>query len=86
MPIVTCDHCGDEIARAEQGNYEWQDLLEAAVPVFFTHKYCSHAFRATHPEVTMHEELQVFPLYLASNLGTDAKAAGELARDLHRRG
>lgn len=49
-PVVVCDQCGEVIADARQGNYQWQAPLDPGLSrkfVFFTHKTCSHAFEQT---------------------------------------
>jgi hypothetical protein len=46
-PVVICDQCGEPIADARDGNYQWQAPLDPGMSrkfVFFTHKQCAHAF------------------------------------------
>jgi hypothetical protein len=46
-PVVICDQCGDVIADARDGNYQWQAPVDPRLSrrfVFFTHKQCAHAF------------------------------------------
>jgi hypothetical protein len=46
-PVVICDHCGELIADAQDGNYQWQAPLGPGLVrrfIFFTHKHCSHDF------------------------------------------
>ncbi len=46
-PVVLCDHCGEPIVDARDGNYQWladTDGGTARRYVFFTHKRCCHAF------------------------------------------
>jgi len=54
-PVILCDHCGDPIRDARDGNYQWQASDAAPDPTtddsgavrrfaFFTHKACSGAF------------------------------------------
>ncbi len=49
-PVVLCDHCGEPIGDARDGNYHWQ-ADEAAFGdgpsrrfAFYTHKSCCGAF------------------------------------------
>lgn len=58
-PVILCDHCGEPIRDARDGNYQWQasdaapgfdPAADASEPdpvrrfAFFTHKACSGAF------------------------------------------
>lgn len=46
-PVVICDQCGEPIAEAQDGNYQWQAPVEPGMSrkfVFFTHKACAHPF------------------------------------------
>jgi hypothetical protein len=46
-PVVVCDGCGEPIAEARDGNYQWQAPVDPGLSrkfVFFTHKWCAHAF------------------------------------------
>jgi len=48
-PVLLCDECGDPIADARDGNYQWLAETEAGTGTvrryaFFTHKRCSHPF------------------------------------------
>lgn len=46
-PVVVCDVCGEVIADARDGNYQWQAPLDPGLHrkfVFFTHKACSADF------------------------------------------
>ncbi len=46
-PVVVCDGCGEPIADARDGNYQWQAPVDPGLSrkfVFFTHKWCAHAF------------------------------------------
>jgi hypothetical protein len=87
-PVVFCDHCGKEIARAGDGNYEWQGNPENKNPedVYFTHKKCSDPFRRTKLDGATWSsmELSVFPLYLSNNLEIDPKKAQETGARMAR--
>ena len=40
-PVVFCDHCGEAITDAKDGNYQWQESPEGeSGPLHFTHKGC----------------------------------------------
>ena len=46
-PVVVCDGCGEPIADARDGNYQWQAPVDPGLSrkfVFFTHKWCAHGF------------------------------------------
>ena len=46
-PVVVCDGCGEPIADARDGNYQWQAPVDPGLSrkfVFFTHKWCAHTF------------------------------------------
>ena len=48
-PKILCDHCGEEITEAKDGNYQWRALLQedgACMPMVFTHKRCCAASSA----------------------------------------
>jgi hypothetical protein len=47
-PVVVCDGCGEPIADARDGNYQWQAPLDPGMTrkfVFFTHKATQPRFR-----------------------------------------
>lgn len=71
-PCVFCDHCGERIVGAEDGNYEWrwQDEGQGA-ELFFTHKLCCEPFEASRGGSSewCAEELRDLPIRLAANLG-----------------
>jgi hypothetical protein len=82
-PVVICDHCGEEIAEARQGNYQWR-MSDAGKGiegrVYFTHKHCCHAFEQVNPDPCWGSmELECLPVYLANNLGIDWKKANRTA-------
>jgi hypothetical protein len=79
-PVVFCDHCKQQIRRAEDGNVEWRglDIAEA----HFTHKDCSNAFRLANPHIRFSMELITFPLRLANNLEIDPDRAQEIVNGL----
>jgi hypothetical protein len=47
VPIVICDHCGQEIALAEDGNVFWRSI-DISEP-HFAHNECSEPFRKAQP-------------------------------------
>lgn len=72
-PRVFCDHCGKQIASAEDGNVEWlpDDAESGGAEPFFTHKACCNAFeqsRGGKEAVWYASELNEFPIRLAANL------------------
>jgi len=85
---VFCDHCGQTIETAGDGNYEWRDIADGDgnTEAFFTHKRCSSPFREAHQAGEDNHwasmELTLFPWYLGNNLKVDWNDAKELARDL----
>jgi hypothetical protein len=80
-PAIECDHCGQRIRTARDGNVQW--ALRAKGPmVYFTHKRCCHAFEEANPGILWGAmELSQFPLYLANSLKASwTKAARDAAR------
>jgi len=77
-PILVCDHCGQRIERASDGNVEWR---RGDDKVFHTHKRCSWAFEGAHGGRAKWSasEIDVNLLYLAHNLQVDWKKAEERA-------
>ena len=78
-PVVVCDHCGEVIEDAQEGNYEFP--LDGG-PVFFTHKgRCSLAFEEANggQDAWGVMELSVLPIYLGNNLKLDWKKAKQWA-------
>jgi hypothetical protein len=76
-PVVVCDHCGEQIEDAKDGNYQYR-IDERGFPhgpLYFTHKECCLAFEAADPErgVWSATELDYLPLYLVNNLKVDLK-------------
>ena len=52
-PVSVCDHCGEEITTAADGNYHWRFGVRGdypGAPVYFTHKRCCAAFRENEPQ------------------------------------
>ena len=51
-PKILCDHCGEAIREAKDGNYQWTHAAGCeegqTAHVYFTHKRCCHAFERTH--------------------------------------
>jgi hypothetical protein len=76
-PVVICDHCGQSIEDALDGNYEWKiggDEEDVDEQIYFTHKRCCHAFEQRHRGDSYDwgaTELTVFPLYLGNSLHLD---------------
>ncbi len=71
---VLCDHCGEPIGQAADGNYQWQTDTEGrplSGTVVFTHKRCSEPFEAAHGPVGSWcaTELQVLPIFLGYRAG-----------------
>jgi hypothetical protein len=88
-PLVVCDHCGQEIADAREGNYQWRTTPEGRPingEVYFTHKRCCAAFEWLHAgQPAWHwawTELCCLPIYLGVNLQLDWREARELAQRL----
>jgi hypothetical protein len=77
-PVVVCDHCGERIESACDGNNEWRQ--DDPTPRFI-HKHCSNAFEDSHGgrAAWLSGELRVFCIYLADNLNLDDKQARRLA-------
>jgi hypothetical protein len=52
VPTVVCDHCGEAITQANEGNYQWSYAGGTAdgqrALVYFTHKECCDAFEHRH--------------------------------------
>src|SRR5262249_7470771 len=51
-PGVVCDHCGEEIADARDGNYQWRTGghdTDWGSRVYFTHKRCCPPFEQARP-------------------------------------
>lgn len=82
-PVVICDHCGEVIEDARDGNYQWQGAIhedEIALMVF-THKACCDPFEHAH----RHEGswcaigLDALPHFLLRNLGLTWKQSRSCA-------
>lgn len=72
---VFCDHCGQIIEHAHQGNYEWRYIKgQIDGEIFFTHKRCCRAFEFTNTDYNgqritwMAGSLTDFVLFLKNNL------------------
>jgi hypothetical protein len=76
-PRVFCDHCGGEISRGRNGNYQWR---EPAGELFFTHKACSHDFENDRGGDWLAFELEALPHFLANNLGVKQREVFNLLR------
>ncbi len=84
-PVIVCDHCGDRITDAAEGNYEWPGVSNTPgqrVAVYVLHKWCSPAFEHRHSMVLDSMELTVMLPYLAQNLGLDWNMAWSQAETL----
>jgi hypothetical protein len=69
-PAIFCDHCGREITKAHDGNYQWQmgdTAGEGPAQVYFTHKCCCAAFEGDDPDWGA-MDLECLPVFLANNL------------------
>ncbi len=75
-PVVVCDHCGEDIKTAKEGNYQWTPESDN---LFFTHKTCCRAFEHRVPGVWAYEELSLLPLFLINNLQVDLERAKRTA-------
>ena len=88
-PAIVCDHCGQEITTADDGNYQWHlGGPPAPQAVYFTHKRCCRAFEAAHPAPRSAAaggwlwgamELSCLTAYLTRALDIDPEQAAELA-------
>jgi hypothetical protein len=84
VPIVICDHCGEEIRSAADGNYQWLGRDDRPSRVYFTHKGCCHAFEKRHGGFWGAIDLQLLPVYLGNNLGIDWKESRRMANYFSR--
>jgi len=79
-PAILCDHCGQEIRRATDGNYHWRMDLDGPQPVAFTHKGCCTAFEAGEPDaVWAAQPLDALPAYLCRNLSVTVRQSEDVA-------
>jgi hypothetical protein len=71
VPIIACDHCGQEITRADDARVECRaiDLAD----VFFVHKDCSEAFGEARAYSTRKMELSAFLVSLSRDLGVEGR-------------
>ncbi len=85
-PIIVCDHCGEPITNAKDGNYQWlikdvhgEDTTNP--PIVFTHKRCSRAFEMERGRPVgawwAWGPLPSLPIYLMTNLGMGQKEERE---------
>jgi hypothetical protein len=87
-PIVVCDHCGEPIEDAGDGNYQWLAETEhdrVRRYLFFTHKGCCDEFEATRGGAAAWYAMELIDLlpFLARNLNLDwgeAEAHADLMR------
>ena len=81
-PQAFCDHCGERIEKAAEGNYEWHptgDFEQGEVSeVYLIHKRCTQAFEQATGRRPYTGELTVFPVYLSNNLEIDWDEATEM--------
>lgn len=77
-PIVICDHCQQQITKADEGAYVY-NLVEDESGIKFAHKkVClDHVQKKLNSDGWM--ELSVFPIYLARNLEINITGAEEQA-------
>jgi hypothetical protein len=81
-PVIFCDHCGDEIKDAEDGNYHWrvgESAGASRAPLFFSHKRCCSAFESTNRGDWGAMELDTLFASLANNLKFDLTKARKRA-------
>lgn len=94
-PTFICDHCGEPIVRASEGNYYWghekdadgnySDGLRAAIT--FSHKRCIRAYESSNREGTVCVmELGTLFAYLVNSLGIDIQKERSKAAFLDRIG
>lgn len=86
-PQIFCDHCGEQITDAKDGNYQWEydeQLKPTDGQVYFTHKRCCLAFEHARGGRSgwAAMELCCLPVYMAANLRLDWKKAKELAAQM----
>jgi hypothetical protein len=81
-PGITCDHCGEAITTAADGNYQWRhtDEGETTTQIVFTHKRCCHYFELLHPGHWMAIDLAWLVVFLANNLKVDVKQTKAVIR------
>lgn len=82
-PVVICDHCGQRIESARDGNVEWQVDAEgrptAGGAIFFTHKDCCRAFETAARNRWYTQELSAFLVYLGNGLHVSWREARRVA-------
>jgi hypothetical protein len=76
-PAVVCDHCGEPIRDACEGNCQWRAGGDGTP--YFTHKSCCRAFEAARGGHWCAMELQCFPVYLGNGLKVKWRAARRAA-------
>jgi len=80
VPIVVCDECGERIADARDGNYQWLAETEHGAlrrHVFFTHKRCCHDFEQGRGGAAAWYAMELVDLlpHLAESLNVDRDEA-----------
>jgi hypothetical protein len=84
-PVVVCDHCGERIGRASEGNYEWESgVYEEGhlTQIYFLHKQCSRAFEERMGKRMAQTELQYFFKRATVNAEVDEAAVEVMLNDL----
>jgi hypothetical protein len=79
-PAFFCDACGEEIKRADDGNYHWRgaDEKPRGAEIYFSHKRCCITVdRARATESCM--GLDDFLFFLTHNTKCDLKKSGATA-------
>jgi hypothetical protein len=71
IAIIACDHCGQEITRADDAAVESRSLDVA--DAYFVHKQCSAAFGAARMYETRKMDLGTFLVGLGKDLGVEAQ-------------
>ncbi len=90
-PIIVCDHCGEPITDAREGNYQWLAEAEGDTVrrfLFFTHKWCCHDFEQARGGAATWYAMELVDLlpYLAASLKLDRAHAQSRADPTSRFG
>lgn len=87
-PVIYCDHCGEPILKAEEGNYQYKSmgtLEQGGTPIMFTHKRCCSSFdRTDQGRSTGAVDLASLLVFLVDGLKVDLKEARQRAGFLNR--
>src|SRR5262252_7506488 len=88
-PMIVCDHCGNAITRAQDGQYQWPHAAGIAegqrAPMVFTHTTCCDAFEQAHGGGWGAIGLEALPALLATHLHIPWSQATAKARQISRR-